>query len=302
MGDDVREILAIVFLFLLVQALGLFVGITIINGAQAYPEFQALNVAPAGAGSAESSLSFMLYVLLGAAVIMLAFKFYKGVVLYKLIEAAIIFFASNIVFYVVLLALGVPSFSELALALSLLLVIAKFAYPKAKNAAAVIASAGVGAIFGFSLDPLPALVFMAALSVYDIVAVFWTKHMITMAKELSSRNLAFSVSVQGTEKVQVAPQKMYAKKGAAVKAEPRYVNRKTSLELGTGDMAIPLMLAVSSYKTGSIVAPIAIALACAAALYVVLWYVMSRRTFLPALPPLCAAGALALGIVMALGL
>jgi presenilin-like A22 family membrane protease len=297
-----KEILTIVFLFLLVQALGLFVGITIINGAQAYPEFESLNVAPAGAGSAESSLSFMLYVLLGAVVILLAFRFYKGVMLYRLIEAAIIFFASNIVFYVVLLALNVAAYGELSIALSALLMIAKFVYPKAKNVAAVIASAGVGAIFGFSLDPLPALVFMAGLSIYDILAVFWTKHMITMAKELSSRNLAFSVSVQGVERVKMAPQKMYAKKGAAVKAEPRYVNRRTSLELGTGDMAIPLMLAVSSYKTGSIVAPIAIALACAAALYVVLWYVMSRRTFLPALPPLCGAGALALGIVLALGL
>ncbi len=297
-----KEILTIVLLFLLVQALGLFVGITVINGAQAYPEFQNLSVAPAGAGSAESSLSFMLYVLVGAAAILLAFKFYKGVMLYRLMEAAIIFFASNIVFYVVLLALNVPAYSELSVVLSLLLVIAKAASAKAKNAAAVIASAGVGAIFGFSLDVLPALVFMAGLSIYDVVAVFWTKHMITMAKELSSRNLAFSVSVQGVERVQVAPQKAYAKKGMPVQAAPRYVNRKTSLELGTGDMAIPLMLAVSSYKTGSIVAPFAVALAGAVALYVVLWYVMSRRTFLPALPPLCAAGALALGIVMALGL
>ena len=297
-----REILAIVLLFLLVQALGLFVGMTVIGGAQAYPELQELDVAPAGAGSADSSLAFMLYVLLGAAAILLVLKFYRGVLLFKLVEAAIIFFASNVVFYVVLLALQAPAYAELSIALSALLVIAKFTYPKLKNLAAVLASAGVGAIFGFSLDPLPALVFMAGLSVYDVVAVFWTKHMITMARELSSRDLAFSVSVQGMERVKVAPPKTYAKKGAQVKAEPRYVNRRTSLELGTGDMAIPLMLAVSSYKTGSVVAPFAIAIASAAALYVVLWYVMSRKTFLPALPPLCAAGALALGLVMALGL
>ena len=61
---------------------------------------------------------------------------------------------------------------------------AKFLMPRLKNAVAVISSAGVGAIFGFSLDPLPAIAFMVGLSFYDIWAVYGTRHMITMAREL----------------------------------------------------------------------------------------------------------------------
>lgn len=306
-GARLREVLFILLLFVLAQAIGIFVGTTVIDGARVHPELQELNVAPSGSGSAESSLAFMLYVVGGAVLLLLILKFYKGELLFKLLEFAIIFSASNIVFYVVLLALGLPAAGEISLLFSLGLAIAKFKWRKAKNAAAVVASAGVGAIFGFSLDPLPALAFMAGLSLYDLLAVFWTKHMVTMAKELGKRDLAFSVSAEGMEKVKVdkATAARAMKQGAVVTTDAggkKFVDRKTSLDLGTGDMAIPLMLAVSSYKSGTIFAPILIALACSAALYVVLWYVMEKRTFLPALPPLCAAGALAYGITLALGI
>jgi presenilin-like A22 family membrane protease len=299
-----REVLFILLLFVLAQAIGIFVGVTVIDGSRIYPDFAALNVSPAGSANAESSLAFMLYVVAGAALMLLILKFYKGDLLFKLLEASIIFTASNVVFFVVLFALGLPLAGELSLLMSLGLVLAKLKWRKVKNAAALIASAGVGAIFGFSLDPLPALAFMAGLSLYDLLAVFWTKHMVTMAKELGRRDLAFSISAEGTEKVRAPMSSAQAKggKGAGTGgvAVQKFVDRKTSLELGTGDMAIPLMLAVSSYKTGTIWAPIIIALSCTAALYVVLWYVMKHRTFLPALPPLCAAGALAYGLTQAL--
>ncbi|VVC04351.1 Signal-peptide peptidase, presenilin aspartyl protease [Candidatus Burarchaeum australiense] len=297
-----KEIASIILLFLTAQMLGLFVGKTLTDQSHFYSEFESLSVAPAGGGNAESSLVLMLYILAGAALLLLVIRVYHGVMLYKLLEAGIVFGASNIVFYVVLFAFGIPDYLELSLLLSLALALAKFVMPSLKNTTAVIASAGVGAVFGFSFDPLPAVLFMVGLSIYDIWAVFGTRHMVTMARELGGRNLSFSVNAESVEKVRVPVQPTPAQKRKGAGPKFREEERKSSLELGTGDIAVPLMLAVSSYKSGSLIAPLAIVAASAIALYFVLWYVSEKRVFLPALPPLTAAGIIALALVQLAGL
>jgi len=297
-----KEIISILLLFLAAQLLGLFVGATLVQQAKIYPEFESLDVAPAGSESAASALVFLVYILVGAALLLLLMKFYKGMLLFKLIEAGIVFTASNIVFYIVLLALGAPYYFELSLMLAAGLAAAKFFLPRLKNAVAIIASAGVGAIFGFSLHQVPAIAFMIGLSLYDIWAVFGTRHMIVMARELGGRNLAFSVNAESIEKVRV-PVPMSPKEvrmGTPQKFKEE--TRRSSLELGTGDIAIPLMLAVSASKTGSLLAPFAIVAASTLALYFVLWYVLEKHAFLPALPPLSAAAIMALALVRLAGL
>ena len=297
-----KEIISILLLFLAAQVLGLFVGSTLVQQAQIYPEFEALNVAPAGADSAASALLFIAYVLVGATVLLLLMKFYKGMLLFKLMEAAIVFTASYIVFSILLLAFGIPYYVGLSILLSASLAAAKFFLKGLKNLVAVIASAGVGAIFGFSLDPVPAIAFMVGLSLYDIWAVFGTRHMIVMARELGGRNLAFSVGAESIEKVRVpvplSPKEIRMGTPQKFKEE----TRRSSLELGTGDIAIPLMLAVSASKTGSLLAPFAIIAASTLALYFVLWYVLEKRAFLPALPPLSAAAIIAFSLVRLAGL
>ncbi len=276
-----KQVTSILLLFLSAQLLGLFTGIVLIQAAQIYPEFQDFNVAPGGeSASPYSSAIFLIYVLVGAAAMVLVIRYYKGVMLFKLVESAAIFIAANIVFYVFLLVFSVPYDWLIAIILSLGLVIARFFRPGLKNFAAVMASAGIGAVFGFSLDMLPTLIFVAGLSLYDFLAVFWTGHMVYMAKELGKRNLAFSVTATEME---------YSRKTR--KQEP------STLELGTGDMVIPLMLAVSAYKLSfSFFDSAAVVIGASFGLAAVLWYVTTRRTFLPALPPISFFALLALGI------
>ena len=297
-----REIAAIILLFLSAQALGLFVGKTLTDQARVYSEFESLNIAPAGQDSVGSSAMFILYIVVGAAVFLLILKFYRGTLLYRLMEAGVILVASNVVFYVLLLAFGAPHYVELSLLLSAGLAAAKFMMPNLKNAAAVIASAGVGAIFGFSLNPLPAVMFIIGLSLYDILAVFGTKHMVTMARELGGRNLAFSINAEGYERVRVPMKPRKVKGKGPAKPKFKEMMRRSSLELGTGDISMPLMLAVSALKTGSLIAPLAIVIASAAALYFVLWYVFEKKAFLPALPPLAGAGIAAFVLIRLAGL
>jgi len=281
-----KQVTSIMLLFLAAQMLGIFTGIVLINAAQVYPEFENLNVAPGGdSASPISSALFLGYVLLGAVLMILVIKYYKGVMLFKLVEAASIFIAGNIVFYVFFIAFAVPYDWLWAMLLATALTVARFFRPDLKNVAAVVASAGIGAVFGFSLDFVPTLLFVAGLSLYDFIAVFLTGHMIYMAKELGKRNLAFSVSATEME---------YSRKTR--KKEP------STLELGTGDMVMPLMLAVSAYKLSfNFYDSFAVIVGAAIGLAAVLWYVTSRRSFLPALPPIAFFALIALGIFRLVG-
>src|SRR5207244_10776521 len=52
-----------------------------------------------------------------------------------------------------------------------------------------VTAAGVTAILGISFGLLPAILLLLALAVYDAWAVYRTKHMITLADELTSQRL-----------------------------------------------------------------------------------------------------------------
>jgi presenilin-like A22 family membrane protease len=275
-----KQIPKILAMFVITQFIGLLVGIEMVGS----PEFSEFNVAPTQQpGDVTNSFIFIGYVVLGAVVLVLLLKFYKGLLVFRFMEGLIIFVSSNVVFSVILHALKFPLYIELAFFISLALVGAKSLYPKIRNIAAIIASAGVGAIFGFSLDIVPALFLIVGLSAYDFVSVFWTKHMVYMAKELSKKNLSFSVA---------AKEKRYIKE---LKRE-----EESSLELGTGDMAIPLMLAVSAYKMSPALGlyySLATIVGASIGLVFVLVYVTRKRVFLPALPPLTFFALSALALV-----
>ncbi len=291
-----KEIGSVITMFLVVQLLGLYVGTTMIDSKET-PEFSDLNVSPTNEpDNPLNSLYFLFVVVMGAAFLIFLIKFYKGVMLFKLLEATIIFVASNIVLFTILFSFGVPYYGLLSLVGALFLAILKFYKPSVKNLVAVISSAGVGAIFGFSLALIPAILFVIGLSLYDYLAVFHTRHMVTMAKELGKRDLSFSVSVESSRKRRATPAEIkdIKKKKGEVK---KFIEERTHLELGTGDMAIPLMLAVSAYGYGGFTYAGAVIIGSCTGLYLVLDYVFKRRSFLPALPPISFGAIVALGIV-----
>ena len=272
-----NHIARIVAMFLIAQLIGLFVGIQLTGDK----EYQDLNVTPnQQPGDVGNSLLFLGYVLVVAAVVVLIIKYMKwAAILFKLLELVTIFITSSLVFFVFLSYLQVPHMYTITIALSILLVGLKFIYPKIKNVTAIISSSAVGALFGFSFDIVPTLIFIVLISLYDFISVFITKHMVYMAKEMSRMDLSFSIASR----------------------ERRYVKEKKkeeefSVELGSGDMAIPLMLAVSVYNSFTLVDSLAVVLGTSVGLIAVLYYVTRKRVFLPALPPLCFCGVLFLAV------
>jgi len=282
----------VVIFFALTQLLGIYTGIALIHSAMQIPEVREMSVAPTGSPDDPLNAAFFIaYIIFGAAMIILVARFYKGAMLFRFLELAVITSASAIVFFAIFLnVLGLDF--EIALLLGglvgLALGAAKFFFPQIKNAAAIISSAGVGALFGFSLGFLPTAIFIIGLSAYDYIAVFKTRHMVEMARELSTRQLSFAVTAKNI------PQKKPKEK------QVEYIERvKTEgerLDLGTGDLSVPAMISVSAYSLGpnGIIYSFAAAIGATVSLYFLLKFVSRQKVFLPALPPICLGSMLAL--------
>jgi len=273
-----NHIARIVAMFLIAQFIGLFVGIQLVGN----PVYNDLNVTPnQQPGDMGNSFLFILYVILVAVIVVLVIRYVKwSHSLFRLFEVVMIFGTSSLVFFIFLTYFGVPYYMEITVALSLLLVLLKVKRPEFRNVAAIISSAAAGALFGFSFDMIPALIFITFASLYDFVSVFVTKHMIYMAKEMSKMDLSFTISSR---------EKRYVK---AHKKEEEF-----SVELGSGDIALPLMLAVSAYRFDfSFIDAFAVVFGATVGLVIVLYYVTKNKVFLPALPPLCFFGVLSFGL------
>jgi len=282
-------------IFLIVQLLGLFVGMNLITLTGQVKEIEDIGVSPFGENSYFNSLFLFGYVLFGAVALIFLIKIYKGDLIFKLMEFMVVTSASTIVFFVfILFIIGIVNSSiamVLALLFGIMFGIIKFVKPELRNIAAVISSAGVGAIFGYSMGLLPLLFFAILLSGYDYVAVFISKHMISFAKSFSKRNLSFSIKAKSRQTKSIQVPSSDDPNVQVTKIVP-----KNQLELGTGDLVIPLMLVVAGFKVGGILLSLLIIIASFIGLIWVLNYVQKKKTFLPALPPLVIPSVIIIGL------
>jgi len=253
----------IILFFILSQILGMYTGVVILNDINRNPYVGSL-VVTSDAASPLNALLFMLYVLVGAVVmIILIRKFGLHLIIFRIMEFLLISTASSIVFYSFLRIFYGYEISTLGgILLGLALASAKLLKPSFKNAAAVLATAGVGVIFGISLAPLPVIIFLLLLAIYDYISVFKTKHMVEMADFVVKKELAFTVTSK-----------------AIVEGKERRI------DLGTGDLIAPVIFEVSalSYSPAATLFVFAGALVSLAAFMTLVW---RKKMVLPALPPL----------------
>jgi len=207
-------LLRLAALFLVTQVLGVTVAVNYIGAIQS-GEIEQTGIVTENPNDVENAIFLFVYILFFTGVFLLMLKFFKGGRFLKVLETIVVFSTSWIVFDVFVPATG--------LVLALLLTATRVMLPKnvaLRNVSSVIAVAGVGALIGISLGVLPILLFIVLLAIYDFIAVFKTKHMITLAKGITKKNLAFTFALPSKE-------------------------LKHQFELGTGDMVIPLAFAVS---------------------------------------------------------
>jgi presenilin-like A22 family membrane protease len=146
---------------------------------------------------------------------------------YKIMFGVVLFGGMNIFF---------SSFLNPVLNLILvsLLLIWRFKRPSviSHNLVIVLSLAGIGGSLGVGLSPLAVIVLLAALSVYDYIAVYKTKHMVKMAKTMIEQEVIFGL---------IVPDFLPNLKLHTREARPG----EGFMFVGGGDVALPLLLVAS---------------------------------------------------------
>ena len=314
---EVREFIHIIVIFLAAQFAGLFLATQLFNGAT-IQEIQSTQ----GAASIQGSLEYAIYVIaliIGFSIVLILIsRLYKGMKILYLLEAVVIFSASFFVFAIIISSslslLNIPNtdtsqyailFGSAVLALAMIIV--KNLVPRIRNYVTIFISAGVGLIWGYNFTFLMTYILFVVLAVYDVIAVFITKHMVTLANAMIGKNLTFLVQVGDVkavpERQAAAANSSYVKEmDRLAKSDPitRDVRQSSMVPvpvgnaLGTGDIVVPMALAIASYSvTLNFVLSFFIIFGALLG-FLLLFLILSRmRRMLPALPPLlfgCSIG------------
>jgi len=226
----------------------------------AYPPPQ--EVPPEGKDVGTAGVVFG-YVLLATAVFLLLIKFFPKAFKYLVLALELFFLFTTT-------AVIVISY-DLPLILPFFAVAARLLWRDnlaVQNVSAAVITSVATAVVGNSLDPAVAVFLLAILSVYDCVSVFVTKHMVLLAKALSTGG-------------------PFQKKGTKIHL------------LGAGDIAVPGVLAVSLLKVSPAAAVAAAVGACLGLAYTVELAKKWGRV-LPALPTiaLCELTFTAVGLAL----
>src|SRR2546425_5350812 len=104
----------------------------------------------------------------------------------------------------------------------------------------MVTAAGVTAILGISFGTLPAILLLIALAFYDAWAVYRTKHMITLADELTSQRLPILLVIPKKAGYSFRDQK-------SLKEQVASGEEREAMFIGLGDLIIPGILSVSAF-------------------------------------------------------
>ncbi len=91
----------------------------------------------------------------------------------------------------------------ISLAASILLTLYYFRYADnmGRNVVNVMIFITIGAIVSLALGPIPALILIGVIGIYDYIAVFVTKHMITLAKGLTQGSFLAGITLAAKKRV-----------------------------------------------------------------------------------------------------
>jgi len=144
------------------------------------------------------------------------------------------------------------------------------------NIGMILGIAGIGSLLGLAISPGTAVIIMIVLSLYDIIAVYATKHMIKMAKAMMESGAIFGF---------IIPSQMSG--FFSHKQEARVGVGGQFMILGSGDIGLPVVLA-SSVARYSLNAAIIVAVFSLAGLFFTHLIFVNQRERKPmaALPPI----------------
>lgn len=181
-----------------------------------------------------SIFQFLLSFFIATSLMLFFLKLYKGKFLFEFFFAAVVIFGAQG-------PLGILFEKTSAFLIAVAVVILRFTYPRiwTQNLAIILGIVGIAASLGMSVKPLMALFILILLSVYDVIAVYKTRHMIKLFKGMAKKGAVLAL---------ILPKNFlkWFDKFEVIKSE----NKNEFIFLGTGDLALPLLFAVSAFSLG----------------------------------------------------
>lgn len=215
----------------------------------------------------------------GTVVLLLALKFLKRGIFFHLLFSFGLFLGIELI-----LSLILPFLFSLISAVGL--IACRYLYPKVwvQNLVLILGLSGLAVSLGLNISWVTAIILLALLSLYDIIAVYKTRHMTRMAEGLIQRRIFPAL---------IIPSQISSFNTALKTIEPG----EGFIFLGSGDIVFPLLLAVSALPLG-----LGKMLAAAGGgflgiiLSLVIFNLQRKRRPLPALPPIALLSILGFGI------
>ena len=239
-------LLQIIIAFLITAALALTTANSMMTGKVAYtPEpVQSVYVPPPVVTSPTTApvyqpveigiFQFLVSFLIATIIMLLFLKVFKGKLMFEVFfSGAIIFGAQG--------PLGIIFVKFTAFLVAIAIVALRFIYPRiwTQNMAIIIGIAGIAASLGMSVEPLMALMILILLSIYDIIAVYKTRHMIKLFKGMAKRGAVLAL---------VIPKSFSLWRNKFEIIKPK--NKNEFIFLGTGDLALPIFFAIAAFSQG----------------------------------------------------
>ncbi len=110
------------------------------------------------------------------------------------------------------------------------------------DAVGLLTAVGVTAVLGISFGWFPAFLLLVAMACYDAWAVYHTKHMVTLADEVTNQHLPILLVVP-----KHADYKFTEQKG--LKKQVEEGDEREAMFIGLGDLIIPGMMSVSAWAS-----------------------------------------------------
>lgn len=129
-----------------------------------------------------------------------------------------------------------------ALALLLTWVLVKYPEWYVVDTIGLVTAGGVTAILGISFGWFPAFLLLVALACYDAWAVYHTKHMVTLADELTSQRLPVLLVIPKHADYKFSDQ-------PSLKEQVGKGEEREAMFIGLGDLIIPGTMAVSAWAS-----------------------------------------------------
>lgn len=239
-------------------------------------ELKGLALAAPVLMSAPSSAALPLFLLFFAsatAFMVLFVRLYRGQFLYRVLFSLIVFLGLLKLFEAVF-----PfEFSALVAAVFLL---GLFVVPTVwtHDIIVILSAAGIGSVFALSFSEYAAIALLLILALYDVIAVFVTKHMITLAHEMIRHKATFALFIP--ERV-----RGFIESVSAVRPGAGF------LILGGGDIVLPIIY-LSTVARESMAVAVAGVGGALVGQFLNHFFLVQLRKPIPALP-LIAFGAMA---------